>query len=397
MLTSRKKFLPFALPSISEEAIEEVAQVLRSGWVTSGPKTKQFELEFAEYVSSPTALAVSSATAGLHLCLEAIGLTDTDAVLTTSVTFTATIEVVGYFGAEPVLCDVDPVFNNMSVDTLESAIQKYFDAKEGSLYTKSSGKRLRAIMPVHLAGLTCDMEGIIELCKKYELYCIEDAAHAFPAIHKSKMIGSWGDFTVFSFYATKGITTGEGGMITSPHSHLMDRIRKTRLHGINKDAFNRPGWYYEVTEPGFKYNLSDIQSALGIAQLREAQSFWDRRCSIATSYKKAFASIPGLRLPADDPMGKHSWHLFRIEVDPKIAKKGRDSLCEELKERNIGSSLHFIPIYEHPFYKRNYSFKKKDFPNANKMYDRSLSLPLFAGMSEEDVQDVIRAVQEILL
>ena len=337
MLTTRKTFLPFALPSISEEAIEEVANVLRSGWVTSGPKVKQFEMEFADFVNSPIAIAVNSATAGLHLALEAIGLTENDAVITSSVTFTATTEVICYFQAEPILTDVDPINNLLTPETLLETIDRDCYWNGSNLISKKTSKQVKAIMPVHLAGYTCDMEAILSIAKRYRLVVIEDAAHAFPAVHKNRMIGSWGDYTVFSFYATKGITTGEGGMITTNDPIAADRIRKMRLHGINRDAFNRPGWYYEVVEAGFKYNLSDIQAALGVVQLKESHAFWDRRTEIAKHYLDEFKNIKGLTLPKEDPNGIHSWHLFRVELDPKLAKLGRDSFSEELKERNIGS------------------------------------------------------------
>jgi dTDP-4-amino-4,6-dideoxygalactose transaminase len=396
MRTIRKTFLPFALPSISEEAIEEVAAVLRSGWVTSGPKVKQFEKEFAEFVGTTQAIALNSATAGLHLALEAIGLTENDAVITSSVTFTASAEVICYFGAAPLLTDVDPIHNIMTPQTLSDLIGRECNWDGKTLQHIESGKKIRALIPVHLAGYTCDMEGIIRIADRYNLYVIEDAAHAFPAKHKDKMIGAWGDFTVFSFYATKGITTGEGGMVTTNHKEQADRIRLMRLHGINRDAYNRPGWYYEVVDAGFKYNMTDIAAALGIVQLHEANGFWSRREEIALRYNSAFADIRGVKLPLPDDNGRHSWHLYRIELDPKLAKIGRDTLVEELKERKIGTSLHFIPIFEHPYYKKTYNFNRKNFPNASKMYDKAVSLPLFAGMTDEDVEDVIYAVKDLL-
>ncbi|MCB1141330.1 MAG: DegT/DnrJ/EryC1/StrS family aminotransferase [Leptospiraceae bacterium] len=397
MKTTRESFLPFALPSISEEAIDEVAAVLRSGWVTSGPKVKEFEKSFMDYIGTSEAIALNSATAGLHLSLEAIGLTEKDAAITSSVTFTSTAEVICYFKAQPILTDVDRTNNLMTPGTLLETIERecVFDGK--ILRHKDTGKVVRAVLPVHLAGHTCDMERILEISRKYGLKVIEDAAHAFPAIHKGKMIGNWGDLTVFSFYATKGITTGEGGMVTTNHSEYATRMRIMRLHGINRDTYNRPGWYYEVVDAGYKYNLSDIAAALGIVQLRESDQFWKRREEIAMRYNSEFAEISGLKLPEDDLQGKHSWHLYRIELDPNIAKIGRDSLANGLKDRNIGSSLHFIPIYEHPFYKKKFKFKKKNYPNASRMYDRALSLPLFAGMSDTDVDDVVFAVKDLLL
>lgn len=397
----RQNFLPFALPSISEEAIEEVVTVLRSGWITSGPKVKQFEQDFLDFIQSGKidfldAIAVNSATAGLHLSLDAINFNDNSAAITTSVTFTATTEVICYYNGEPILTDVCKETNNMTPHTLEEAIQKFCKWKSGKLYSKKTGKIVKAILPVHLAGHCCDLEGIIKIAKKYNLYIIEDAAHAFPAVHKDKMIGTWGDFTVFSFYATKGITTGEGGMVTTIHPDKADLIRRTRLHGINKQAFDRPSWYYEVTDKGYKYNMPDILAALGIAQLREAHLFWKRREQIVKTYKQEFKDIPGLKLPPDDPNGKHSWHLFRVELDPKILGRGRDSLSEELKDRNIGTSLHFIPIFEHPYYKKKFKFNREDYPNACSMYDKCLSLPLFAGMTDDDVEYVIKNVKDII-
>jgi dTDP-4-amino-4,6-dideoxygalactose transaminase len=394
--TMRDTFLPFALPSISEEAIHEVIGVLRSGWVTSGPKVKEFEQLFSDFVSCKESIAVNSATAGLHLALEAIGLTEKDAVITSSVTFTATVEVVCYFHAQPILTDVDPIHNLMTVETINLAIERECAIINNQLFHKATNKQVRAIMPVHLAGHTCDMEGIIEIARKYGLYVIEDAAHAFPAIHKGKMIGSYGDFTVFSFYATKGITTGEGGMVCTGSAEFASRMKIMRLHGINRDTYNRPGWYYEVVEAGYKYNLTDIAAALGIIQLKESNGFWDRREEIALRYKKEFQNILGMKLPEEDKNGRHSWHLFRIELDPSIARMGRDSLSMQLKDRNIGTSLHFIPIFEHPFYKNKFNFIKNDYPNASNMYNKALSLPLFAGMTDVDVDDVVTSVKELL-
>jgi dTDP-4-amino-4,6-dideoxygalactose transaminase len=393
----RKSFLPFALPAISEEGIEEVVKVLRSGWITSGPKVKEFEEKFSVFVKSPFSIALNSATAGLHLALEAIGMTDKDAAITSSVTFTATVEVICYFKAEPILTDVDPISNVMTPTTLEETIAKECQFDGQNLYHQKTGKRVKAVLPVHLAGYTCDMEGLISIAKKYNLYVIEDAAHAFPAKHKDKMIGSWGDFTVFSFYATKGITTGEGGMVTTSDPEMAERIKLMRLHGINRDAYNRPGWYYEVLEAGYKYNLTDIAAVLGISQLNESGFFWKRRTNIAKHYLESFSEIPGLTLPPIDPLGEHSWHLFRVELDPSLARVSRDRLVTELKERNIGTSLHFIPIYKHPYYIKNYSFQPLAYPNAEAMYAKTVSLPLFAGMLDEDVRDVVDAVRDILL
>lgn len=397
IMSIRKTFLPFALPSISEEAIEGVIETLRSGWVTSGPKVKQFEKDFCDFVNSPESISVNSATAGLHLSLEVIGLSQQDAVITTSVTFASTTEVICYYKAQPILTDVDPLTNLMTVETINETIQRECDLSHGKLIHKQTNKVVKAIIPVHLAGHTCDMEGILELAKKFNLVVIEDAAHAFPAIHKGKSIGTWGDFTVFSFYATKGITTGEGGMITTQNRELAERLRKIRLHGINRESYQRPGWYYEITDLGFKYNMTDVAAALGIVQLKEANLFWNRRIEIARTYRKELSNIPGLKLPPEDENGIHSWHLFRIEIDPKDTRVDRDGLAKSLNEMNIGTSLHFIPIYEHPYYKTHFDFIKENFKNANSMYEKVLSIPLFAAMTDQDVQDVIYSIKEIVM
>ncbi|GBF40212.1 DegT/DnrJ/EryC1/StrS family aminotransferase [Leptospira johnsonii] len=394
MITARKTFLPFALPSISEKAIEEVAAVLRSGWITSGPKVKEFEEEFAKYTGAEFALAMNSATAGLHLALESIGLCSEDAVLVPTVTFTATAETVCYFGAEPILTDVDPIYNLMTEATLRETIERECVFSKGNLVHKKTGKTVRAVMPVHLAGAVCDMDSINSLAKEYHLYVIEDSAHAFPAVHKGERIGTHGDFTVFSFYATKGITTGEGGMVTTRHAHFAERMKLMRLHGINRETYGRPGWYYEVVSPGFKYNMSDIAAALGLVQLAEAEDLWRRRIQIAEIYRSEFADLPFLHLPLPAIDGEHSWHLFRVEVDTVPGKINRDILCSELQKRNIGSSLHFIPLYEHPFYQR-FGYERKNYPNADAMYKRTLSLPLFAGMTDGDIEDVVTAVKDI--
>ncbi len=395
--TIRKHFLPFALPCISEEAIEEVSQVLRSGWVTSGPKVKEFEEKFKLFTGAKDAVALNSATAGLHLALETINLSESEAVITSSVTFTATAEVACYFKADVLLTDVDSDTNLMTPKTLEDTIERDCFLDRGLLRVKANGKVVRAVMPVHLAGHTCDMPAIMAIAQKYGLFVIEDAAHAFPALHRDRMIGTWGDFTVFSFYATKGITTGEGGMVTvREDTDSADRIRLMRLHGINRDAYERPSWYYEVVEAGYKYNLTDIAAALGVVQLKEANDLWKRRVQIAEHYSSRFADIPGLKLPPEDRFGEHSWHLYRVEIDPETAKMNRDEFCRQLKERNIGTSLHFIPIFEHPYYKRTFNYDKKHYPNASAMYSKALSLPLFAGMNNEDVEDVVREVRDLL-
>lgn len=385
---NEQNFLPFALPEIGDEEILEVIECLRSGWVTTGPKTKQFEQEFAAYMGDGgEAISVNSATAGLHLALEALGVGPGDEVIVPTLTFTATAEVVRYLGADPVFADADPVTLNVDVAAIRAALTP----------------RTRVIIPVHYAGLACDMDAILDLARVHGLKVVEDAAHAFPTCYKGRLVGTLAsDVTVFSFYANKTMTTGEGGMVVTHDAALASRIRMMRLHGISRDAFDRyvsktPSWFYEVVAPGFKYNLTDIASALGIQQLRKIDRFLQRRQVLAHAYSEGLIGLP-LRLPVDADAGgggQHAWHLYVVRLTDK-ARISRDELIQQLSDYGIGTSVHFIPLHRHPYWRNTYCLKPEQFPEADAAYRSMLTLPLYTKMTDADQQRVIVALHGLL-
>jgi len=380
------EFIPFSLPEIGKEEISEVAEVMRSGWVTTGPKTKIFEENFSAFIGGNTqAIAVNSATAGLHLALEAIGVGAGDEVITTTHTFTATAEVVRYLGADVRFVDVDPVTLNIDVTAIRNAITP----------------KTKAILPVHYAGLSCDMDAIFEIADEFGLKVVEDAAHALPSTYNGAMIGALrSDVTVFSFYANKTMTTGEGGMIVTKHSELAERMKVMRLHGISRDAFDRfrsekPAWYYEVVAPGYKYNLTDIASAMGIHQLAKLPDFLKRRQYLAARYFAGLSGLP-LILPAGAPdEDVHSWHLFVIRLK-ESAPINRDDLIQLLSDNKIGSSVHYVPLHRHPYWRDKYELKNESFPESDKAYLSMLSIPLYTSMSDEQQDRVISVLREAL-
>lgn len=381
-------FLPFALPEIGEEEIAEVVDTLRSGWITTGPKARRFEQAFAEFLGEPQieCVAVNSATAGLHLALEALGIGPGDEVITTTHTFTATAEVVRYLGADVVLVDIDPKTLNIDPKLVEAAITP----------------RSKAIIPVHYAGLAVDMLAILDIARKHGLRVVEDAAHALPTTLEKELIGTMGsDATVFSFYANKTMTTGEGGMLVTRNAELAKRARVMRLHGMNRDAFDRftakvPSWYYEIVAPGFKYNLTDIAAALGLHQLKRLRTFQARREQIAQAYNEAFADLPLILPPAPTEGDVHSWHLYVLRLADDCAIE-RDAFIERMFALGIGCSVHYIPLHLHPYWRDRYALRPEQFPHAQKAYERMLSIPLYTAMSDADVQRVIDAVREIAL
>lgn len=379
-------FLPFALPDIGDEEIAEVTAALRSGWVTTGPRTRRFEEEFAAFVGGGVeALAVNSATAGLHLALEAAGVGPGDEVVVPSYTFTATAEVVRYLGAHPVLVDCETGGFNLDVGAVEAALSP----------------RSKAIIPVHFAGQACEMGGLLELARRRNLKVIEDAAHALPTVWDGHLVGSLGsDATVFSFYATKTITTGEGGMVVTRDAALARRCRVMRLHGIDRDAFDRytssrPAWYYEVIAPGFKYNMTDVAAAMGLAQLAKARVFHARRLAIARTYDEAFAELPVRLPPRPARREDHAWHLYVLRLLP-AARVGRDGFIEEMSRRGIGTSVHFIPLHRHPYWRDTYGLSPGRFPHAEAAFAGAVSLPIYSRMSDADVERVVGAVRRIL-
>ena len=381
-----REFLPFALPDIDEEEIQEVVDTLRSGWITTGPKTKQFEQDFSSYIGgNVNAIAVNSATAGLHLTLEAIGINPGDEVITTPYTFTATAEVIRYLGAHPIFVDIDPLSFNIDSKNIEKAVTP----------------KTKAIIPVHFGGLACEMDEIIKIARQYDLKIIEDAAHALPATSNGKNIGGLDtDATIFSFYATKTITTGEGGMIVTKNPAIAERCRIMRLHGISRDVFDRynsikPSWQYDVIAPGYKYNLTDIAAAIGIHQLKKTARFQTRRKLIAERYNVSFAELPVILPPNTNDSELHAWHLYVIRLTEK-AGISRDEFIKQMAERGIGCSVHFIPLHILTYWKEKYNLKQMDYPNAYNAYLNAVSLPIYTKMTDEDVARVITTVTELL-
>lgn len=375
--------VPFHRAAIGEEEVQAAADTIRSGWLTMGPRTMEFEKRFAADVGAQYALAVSSCTAALHLALDAIGLKAGDEVLVPSVTFTSTGETVAYFGARPVLVDVDPITLNMSPEDAQYRLTP----------------RTKAIIPVHLAGQPCDMEEIHALAKRHGLRVIEDAAHAMPASYRGIPIGALSETTCFSFYATKTLTCGEGGMVTTGNDAIADRVRTMRLHGIGRDAWKRytseGSWYYEVLDAGYKYNMTDVQAAIGLIQLSKCNELRSLRAGIAKRYNQAFSQIPTLEIPTELGDRQSALHLYILRLNLEQLTINRAEFIKELGARSIGTSVHFIPLHLHPYYRDRYGYKPEDLPVATREYQRYLSLPLFPTMTNEQVEHVIASVCEV--
>ena len=385
--SAARPFLPFALPEIGEAEIAEVVDSLRSGWITTGPKARRFEDDFVAFLGDPGlhAVAVNSATAGLHLALEALGIGPGDEVVTTTHTFTATAEVVRYLGADVRLVDIDPATLNLDLRALPAVL----------------GPRTKAIIPVHYGGLAAPMRELVEFARAHGLALVEDAAHALPATCERRLVGTLdSDATVFSFYANKTITTGEGGMLVTRSEALARRARTMRLHGMSRDAFDRytakvPSWAYEIVAPGFKYNLTDIAAAIGIHQLRRAHDFRRRRAEIAALYDAGLAGLP-LVLPPQAAAGElHAWHLYAVRLADG-AGVARDRLIERLYDAGIGCSVHYIPLHLHPYWRERYALAPAMFPASQHAYERLVSLPIYTRMTEGDVQRVVDAVRAAL-
>ncbi len=394
----RTTLLPFSPPLIGEEEIAEVVDTLRSDWITTGPKTKRFEQEFAAFVGAPAALALNSCTAALHVALASLGIGQGDAVITTPLTFCSGIHVIERVGARPILVDVEQDTLNIDPVKIMQTLEKLARGRDGN-------GRVRAILPVHLYGHPCDLDSILEIARRYELAVIEDAAHALPARHRGRVIGSLAAaspvpiLTCFSFYATKNMTTAEGGMLTGDPS-LVEEARIWSLHGMSRDAWKRysseGSWYYEVVRPGFKYNMTDIQAALGLHQLRKLAGFHARRIEIVRRYNAAFAQLPEFQTPVERPGVAHAWHLYVLRLNTDRFSIGRNRFIQELRERNIATSVHFIPNHLHPYYRDKYGYRPEDFPVAYREYQRMVSLPLSPKMTDRDVSDVIEAVRYVV-
>lgn len=379
----RHEFLPFSPPFIGQEEIDEVCDTLRSDWITTGPKTKRFESEFAAFVGADAALAVFSATDAMHVALAAFGVGPGDEVITTTMTFCSTVHVIEHLGARPVLVDVEPDTLCLDPRAVERAITP----------------RTKALLPVHVYGHPCDLDPLLDLASAQDLFVLEDAAHALPTRYKGRMVGTIGHATAFSFYATKNMTTGEGGMLTGSPD-LLAKARMWSLHGMSRDAYKRynaeGSWYYEVVLPGFKCNMTDIQASLGLQQLKKLPRFQERRREIVARYHAAFSARSELRVPTERAGIESAWHIYPLRLNLDTLTIGRNQFIEEMKARRIGTSVHFIPIHLHPYYRDKYGYAPGDFPVAYAHYQRLVSLPLHPRLSDDDVQDVIEAVLDVV-
>jgi len=375
----KKNYLPYCQPSIGKEEIKEVVDTLKSGWLTMGPRTIKFEEMIARYTKAKYAIVLNSCTAALHLSLIALGIKKGDEVITTPFTFASTGNVIIQVGAKPVFVDIERKTFNIDPKEIEKAITS----------------KTKAIMPVHYAGQACDMTAIMKIAKKYHLFVIEDAAHMIGAEYKGKKIGTFGDTTCFSFYATKNMTTGEGGAVTTNDKTLAEKIMVLRLHGISKDAWKRydkkGSWYYEIEECGWKYNITDIQAALGIHQIKKLDKFNKIRRKYAQIYNRELSGIKGIITPYEKPNVKHVYYLYPILLE----NYNRDEFIEKMAQNGIGCSVHFIPLHLHPFYQK-LGYKKGDFPNAEWVYEREVSLPLYPKMKYSDLLFVAKTIKNIL-
>ena len=376
--------VPFFRPDIGEEEIAAVVETLRSGWLTVGPRTHEFEQAFARAVGAPHAVAVNSCTSALHLALDALDLEPGDEVITSTLTFTATGATIIHAGARPVLVDCTPDTLNLDPNDVARKVTA----------------RTRAVVPVHYTGHPAAMDELLDIAGQHHLAVIEDAAHALPASYRGRPIGAISDVTAFSFYATKNLTTGEGGMLTTADAMLADRLRTRRLHGMSRDAWRRysseGSWRYDVSYPGFKYNMTDIAAAMGLVQLRRLPALHRRRQQIVALYDELLADVPGLELPTTRPEVDHAWHLYVVRMRPDRLRINRDEVIEALKPEGIGTQVHFIPLHLHSYYRDAFGYRPEDFPVASAAAETILSLPLFTLMSDDDVRYVATTLRRIL-
>lgn len=376
--------IPFFLPAIGEEEIQSVVETLRSGWLTTGPRTKEFERRFAERTGARHALAVNSATSALHLALEALGVRAGDEVLVPTMTFASTAEVVVHLGARPVLVDCLP--DTLCIDP---------DQIEGKITA-----RTKVVMPVHYGGQPCEMDRILEIARRRNLRVVEDAAHALPARYGERVVGTIGDVTCFSFYANKTITTGEGGMVTTDSDDLADRMRIMSLHGISRDAWKRfsaeGSWYYEILAPGYKYNMTDIAASLGVHQLARCDEFWELRQERARWYDAGLGGLSELHLPRVLSGRQHAWHLYVVQIVPELLSIDRNEFIRRLNAAGIGTSVHYTPLHMHPYYRDVWGYQPDDLPAARGAYDRIISLPLHPKLSRTDSDFVVETVRRII-
>ena len=379
----RTSFLPFSPPAIGPEEIAEVVDTLTSDWITTGPKTRRFESDFAQFIGAPGALAVFSATDAMQVALAALGTSPGDEIITTTMTFCSTVHVIEHLGARPVLVDVEPDTLCIDPKAVERAVTP----------------RTKGVLPVHLYGHPCDLDPLLDLAKSRGLFVLEDAAHALPARYKGRMVGTVGTATAFSFYATKNMTTAEGGMLTGDPD-LLARARMWSLHGMSRDAYKRysaeGSWFYEVVLPGFKCNMTDIQASLGLQQLKKLPRFQDRRRQVVQRYQSELGGLPELETPTEREEVESAWHIYPLRLHLEALRIGRSQFIEELRARNVGASVHFIPVHVHPYYREKYGYSAHDFPVAAAHYERLVSLPLHPRLSDGDVDDVIEAVRDVV-
>lgn len=380
----REHFLVFGAPSIEDAEIREVVKTMESGWLGTGPKVAQFERDFSAYKGAKYAAALNSCTAALHLSILAAGIRPGDEVITTPMTFCATVNAIIHAGATPVLVDVDPMTMNIDPNLIEEKITK----------------KTRAILPVHFAGRSCDMDALMCIARSHKLKVIEDCAHAIETEYKGRKVGTIGDFGCFSFYVTKNIVTGEGGMVITKHEEDISRIKVLGLHGMSKDAWKRfsdEGYrHYSVVEAGFKYNMMDMQAAIGIHQLQRVELYWQRRQKIWQRYNEAFADIP-IDLPTDpEPDTRHAYHLYTVLIDEAKTGISRDAFLDALTAQNIGVGVHYRSIPEHPYYQNAFGWEPEDYPHATRIGRQTVSLPISAKLADEDVVDVVKAVKRVL-
>jgi dTDP-4-amino-4,6-dideoxygalactose transaminase len=379
-----KRYIPFYRTPITRRQISAVVRTLKTGWLTSGPACRAFEEKICEVTGARYAVAVSSCTAGLHLSLLASGIRKGDEVITTPFTFIASVEAILHAGATPVLADIDAESLNVSPTEIEKRVSR----------------RTRAIMPVHIAGLPCDLTSIERIARKHDLRIIHDAAHAFGASHSGRQIGATPDITAFSFYATKNITTGEGGAVTTSSSRIAESLRTLSLHGMDKHAWKRyskaGSWYYQVRRLGYKYNLSDLNAALGLAQIDDFDRMQCQRSEAAAQYDRELKNVEEITLPERNAESEHAWHLYIIRVDDSRLTIDRDELIDKLTADGVGCSVHFIPVFLHPYYKSELHLSIRDFPNANRAYRQVISLPMFPGIRKSEIRDVANRLQKII-
>jgi len=381
----RETFLPFTRPSISDAEVAEVCEALRSGWITSGPRVEALQKEFASYVSAPHAVAVTSATAGFHITILGLGIGPGDDVITASLTWPSTVNMIHLAGARPVFADIDRRTLQLDPDSVEKVLTP----------------RTKAVVPVHFAGQPCDLDRLRAICERYGLILIEDAAHAVGTDYHGRKIGSGGNPTIFSFHAIKNLTTGEGGMITTSDDRLLERLMSLRFHGVDQDAWKRyareASRGYDLFEPGFKYNLTDVQAAIGIIQLRRLEDLIRRRTELADLYDRLLDEVPEVMRPQRVPYpSRHAWHLYTVLIDREHAGLTRDDFRDQLRKRNIGTGLHFLAVHELTFYKANYPVPRGQLEGSEYVAARIVSLPLFPDMKDEDVEQVVEEIRDVV-